>query len=184
MTRKNIPLILMLVIVGMLGLAFASVPLYRLFCKVTGYEGTARKGDRIAEPYVTSRSITMRFDANISKNLPWDFYPKVATIDVPIGSQPQEIFYIAKNRSHHKNSGQAVYTVVPHRAAPYFYKIDCFCFTEQTLDAAQEREMSVVFYVDPSILENPDTKDIDHITLSYTFYPLDDIPVGASHNKH
>jgi cytochrome c oxidase assembly protein subunit 11 len=172
--KKNVKfaLVLLSVVGGMLGLSFASVPLYQLFCKVTGYGGTLNTEGVVASSKISDRTIKVHFDSNISPKLKWRFKPKQNEVTVKLGEQ-KLAFYEAENISEKSLTGQAIYNVTPFKAAQYFSKIDCFCFTEQTLDAGQIVPMPVQFYVDPEILTDPNTKEITTITLSYTFYPLE-----------
>ena len=155
---------------AMLGLAFASVPLYRAFCDLTGFDGTPLRAEKA--PGAVAGQIGVRFDANINEALPWKFEPVEETVRIAPGARTQ-IFYRATNMTARETIGRAVFNVSPQRAAPYFNKIECFCFTEQTLKGGQSVDMPVVFYVDPRIEDDPDTKSIDEITLSYTFYPVE-----------
>ena len=164
-----------LMVVAMLGLAYASVPLYRLFCQVTGFDGTTRRVDGITAAAVTpvqGRSVSVRFDANISRDLMWRFQPVDTHRTVPIGARSMAV-YTAKNLTTRPLTGTARFNVTPVQAGKYFNKIQCFCFNEQTLQPGQEVQMPVVFYVDPAILNDPATADIREITLSYTFYPVE-----------
>jgi cytochrome c oxidase assembly protein subunit 11 len=161
---------------AMLALAFASVPLYRVFCQVTGFGGTTMKAD--AAPGAVAGRIGVRFDANIDPRLPWKFEPVQETVRIAPGARTQ-IFYRAANLTARTTTGRAVFNVSPQRAAPYFNKIECFCFTEQTLKGGQSVDMPVIFYVDPRIEDDPDTKSIDEITLSYTFYPVESPATGG-----
>ena len=167
--------IIMALIVGaMVGLAFASAPLYRLFCAATGFGGTPLRAEKA--PGAVAGQVSVRFDANIHPGLPWRFEPEQTTVRVKPGAQTK-IFYLAQNLSARTWTGQAVFNVSPDQVGKYFKKIQCFCFTEQTLKAGEKVDMPVVFFVDPAIKKDPDTKDIDEITLSYTFYPVE---TGAS----
>jgi cytochrome c oxidase assembly protein subunit 11 len=159
-----------LIVAAMIGLAFASPALYRAFCEATGFAGTPMRADKA--PGAVAGQIGVRFDANIHPGLPWRFEPKQTTVHVKPGAQSQAS-YRSQNLSARPSTGQAVYNVSPERAGKYFRKIDCFCFTEQTLKAGQAVDMPVIFFVDPQILNDPDTKNIDEITLSYTFYPVE-----------
>ena len=159
-----------MVALGMLCLAFAAVPLYRAFCQLTGFDGTPLRAERA--PGAVAGQIGVRFDANINPALPWKFEPKQETVRIAPGARTQ-IFYKATNLTARETTGQAVFNVTPEIAGPYFSKIECFCFTEQTLKGGQSVDMPVVFYVDPRIKDDPDTKNIDEITLSYTFYPVE-----------
>ena len=155
---------------AMLGLAFASVPLYRAFCQLTGFDGTPLRAERA--PGAVAGQIGVRFDANVNQDLPWKFEPVQDTVRIAPGARTQ-ILYRAKNLTARTTTGQAVFNVSPEVAAPYFSKIECFCFSEQTLKPGQSVDMPVVFFVDPKIKGDPDTKGIDEITLSYTFYPVE-----------
>ena len=155
---------------GMLALAFASVPLYRAFCQLTGFDGTPLRAAKA--PGAVAGEIGVRFDANINADLPWKFEPVQETVRIAPGARTQ-ILYRATNLTARTTTGQAVFNVTPETAGPYFSKIECFCFTEQTLKPGQSVDMPVVFFVDPKIREDADTKDIDEITLSYTFYPVE-----------
>ena len=156
---------------AMLGLAYASVPLYRLFCQVTGFGGTTQTGLVAPGAVKGQHNITIRFNSDIDAGLPWTFAPGQSHMVVKVGEQSLAYFK-AKNLTKSLVSGRAVYNVVPHQAGPYFVKIACFCFSEQTLAGGQEVDMPVSFYVDPAILDDPEMKDVGTITLSYTFFPL------------
>lgn len=158
---------------AMLGLGFASVPLYRLFCQVTGFGGTTMKISeaQAAEIETTDRMISIRFDANVERSMPWQFRPLQVTDTVSIGARDMAI-YVARNTSDRPVTGTATFNVEPEAAGKYFSKVQCFCFTEQELKPGQEIRMPVIYYVDPKILNDPDAKDIEQITLSYTFHPV------------
>jgi cytochrome c oxidase assembly protein subunit 11 len=160
-----------LLVLAMVGLAFASVPLYRLFCQVTGIDGTTQRAAEAPGP-VAGKEVAVRFDANIASSLPWRFSPEKGREIVSIG-QREMAFYTAKNLSGRPVKGTATFNVTPVQAGKYFSKIQCFCFNEQTLKPGEEVRMPVVFFVDPRILQDPDAKGISEITLSYTFYPVD-----------
>jgi cytochrome c oxidase assembly protein subunit 11 len=161
-------LLMALIVAAMVGVAFASVPLYRMFCEFTGFDGTPQRADRA--PGAVAGQVGVRFDANVHPGLPWRFEPEQTTVRVKPGAQTQ-IYYRAQNLSAKSITGQAVFNVSPDQVGKYFKKIQCFCFTEQTLKAGEAKDMPVVFFVDPKIKQDPDTKDLDEITLSYTFYP-------------
>jgi cytochrome c oxidase assembly protein subunit 11 len=154
----------------MTGLAFASVPLYRLFCEATGLNGTTNRG--LTAPGATHRAVDVAFDANVNPRLPWRFAPERESETVDIGAK-EIAFFTATNRGAQPVTGTATYNVTPAIAGKYFTKIQCFCFTQQTLKPGETQRMPVIFYVDPKILTDPDTKDVRTITLSYTFYPVD-----------
>ena len=165
-----------LMVCAMTGLAFASVPLYRVFCQVTGFGGTTMKAD--AAPGAVAGEVGVRFDANINPALPWKFVPEQETVRIQPGARTT-IFYAAANLTARSTTGQASFNVSPEQAGKYFSKIECFCFTEQTLKPGQKVRMPVVFFVDPKLREDPATKDIDEITLSYTFYPVENPSTGG-----
>jgi len=156
-------------VAGMVGLSFASVPLYRLFCQVTGYGGTPKTVDVAQSTRVSERTIKVRFDANTNPKLPWRFKPQQKEVEVRLGEEVLA-FYEASNLSDTTTTGTATFNVTPFKVAPYFSKIDCFCFTEQSLEAGQSVPMPVQFYVDPEIFDDPGTKEVKTITLSYTFH--------------
>ena len=158
----------------MLGLAFASVPLYRLFCQATGYGGVPQRADR-APNEILDRTIRIRFDANVDRSLPWTFLPDQRVMDVKIGDTALA-FFKATNNTGAPVTGRAVFNVVPELAGRYFTKIECFCFKQQMLAAHASAEMPVTFFVDPKIVDDEDTKSISEITLSYTFYRSDKEP--------
>ena len=160
-----------LLVLAMAGLAFASVPLYRLFCQVTGFDGTTMRAEAAPGP-VAGREMAVRFDANVATSLPWRFAPEKPREIVTIGER-EMAFYTAKNLSARAVKGTATFNVSPVQAGKYFSKIQCFCFTEQVLKPGEEVRMPVVFFVDPKILEDRDAAAISEITLSYTFYPVD-----------
>ena len=156
-------------IFGMTGMAFASVPLYRLFCAATGYDGTPQIGPQAA-PGAVSRSITVALNADTSPSLPWAFAPEQRSVTMKIGEE-QLAFYDGKNLSDHTITGHALYNVTPDVVGRYFHKTECFCFTSQTLAAGEKVQFPVTFWVDPAILDDPETRDVHTITLSYTFFP-------------
>lgn len=155
---------------SMTGLGFASVPLYRLFCQVTGLNGTTQRG--LAAPGATNRQVRVDFDSNVAPKLPWNFKPVERSQTVTIGARNMA-FFTATNNSDHDITGSATFNVSPAQAGYYFTKIQCFCFNEQTLKPGETVRMPVIFFVDPKMLKDPDAKDINTITLSYTFYPVD-----------
>lgn len=163
-------LMMALLAIAMIGVAFAAVPLYRLFCEVTGFAGTPVRAEQA--PGAIAGEVGVRFDANIHPGLPWRFEPVQRTVRISPGARTQ-ILYRATNLTARPTVGTAVFNVTPLKAGQYFSKIQCFCFTEQTLKGGQSVDMPVVFFIDPKIRQDPDTKDIDEITLSYTFYPVE-----------
>lgn len=165
-------------VAAMVGLSFAAVPLYRMFCQATGYAGTPQRADKGADQ-VLDRTVTVRFDGNVDPALPWRFAPEQRTMEVKIG-ETALAFFKATNETDAPVTGTAIFNVSPEQAGLYFTKIECFCFTEQTLAAGQSVDMPVTFFVDPKIVEDDDTKNIAEITLSYTFYRTDKAGVAAA----
>ncbi len=172
--KKNARFAFMLttLVAAMIGLSFASVPLYQLFCQVTGYGGTLNTENVAAPTGVSDKTVKVRFDANINPDLAWRFKPLQREVTVKLGEE-NLAFYEAENVGSKPTTGQAIFNVTPFKAAPYFTKIECFCFTEQTLAPGQIVSMPVQYYVDPELFEDLDTKEISTITLSYTFYPIE-----------
>src|SRR5438132_12209926 len=160
------------VVALMVGAAYASVPFYNWFCRVTGFNGTTQVATS-APPFELARKVAIRFDSNVSGGLPWKFEPEKTEIEVRIG-EVVTAYYTIVNQSARPTLGQAAYNVTPLTVGSYFNKINCFCFTEQRLGPGEKREMAVVFYVDPSIVNDTDNDGLNTITLSYTFYPLRD----------
>ena len=157
------------IVLGMIGLAYASVPLYDLFCKVTGFGGTPiARADNGSD--VLDRTISVRFDANVSPSLPWRFAPETSEVKVKLG-QTTTVYYKVTNTGDKPSTGIATYNVQPDLAGSYFSKLECFCFTEQTLQPGETLESAVVFYVDPRLAQDADVKDLTSITLSYTYFP-------------
>ena len=176
--RSNAKTARILGIVGafMLALAFAAVPLYRMFCEATGFAGTPERADRA--PGAVPGQVKVQFDANVHPGLPWRFQPEQNYVNVAPGAQTK-IFYSAQNLSARAITGQAVYNVSPDTVGKYFKKIQCFCFTEEKLGPHQSVEMPVDFFVDPRVGSDANTADVNHITLSYTFFPSRQ-PQGAA----
>lgn len=156
---------------GMIGMAYAAVPLYAAFCSLTGYGGTTRRVEQYSDR-VLDRTITVRFDANVSSALPWEFQPEVREVTTRIGETTQAL-YRSTNLFDRPTAGRATYNVTPELAGAYFNKVECFCFTDTTLKPGETLEMPVVFYVDPDIVDVPELKNIRTITLSYTFFPVE-----------
>jgi cytochrome c oxidase assembly protein subunit 11 len=170
--KKRTGALMLLVAAAMVGLGFASVPLYRMFCQATGWNGTVQERlNAVAPGPIAGHFVQVRFDANVAPDLPWRFGPDQRGVRVAVGAR-QMVFFTAENRSDHAITGSAVFNVTPPQAGQYFVKIQCFCFTEQTLRPHERVRMPVVFYVDPGLAKDPDANDIDEITLSYTFYPV------------
>lgn len=160
---------LSLVVFAMVGLSFASVPLYDVFCRVTGYGGTTQVGAPAGEAKVLDRTVKVRFNADTGRELPWHFAPKQKQIEVRIG-ETGVTEYFAVNRAALPVAGTALYNVTPAKAGRYFYKVQCFCFDEQILQPGARMDMPVYFFVDPAMAEDPNMDDVTSITLSYTFY--------------
>jgi cytochrome c oxidase assembly protein subunit 11 len=156
------------VVVAMTGLAFAAVPIYDAFCKVTGYGGTTQEAQAAPEQ-ILERRIEIRFDANHSPDLPVEFTPKQNSQTLRIG-ETGLAFYRVRNTSNEPVVARATYNVTPHLAGQYFAKLECFCFTDRVIAPGQEADLPVVFFVDPEIVSNPDTAGINTLTLSYTFF--------------
>ncbi len=170
--NRRVALVSAAVVVGMVGLAYASVPLYRLFCQVTGFGGTTQRAEA-APSKTVDRRMTILFDANTAGSLPWTFEPVQRSLDVKVGEE-NFAYYRATNNSDHAITGSAVFNVTPDTTGAYFNKIECFCFTEQTLKPGQTVEMPVSFFIDPAIVDDRGLDKINTITLSYTFYPADE----------
>lgn len=156
------------VVVVMIALSFASVPLYSLFCKATGLDGTVTRADALPST-IDKREITVLFDARVDSGLPWDFRPEQRKVTVKIGQQGL-IAFKADNISAQKTVGTAVYNVTPEKVAKYFHKTQCFCFAEQLLNGGETAHFPVVFFIDPAILKDEEMDDVTDITLSYTFF--------------
>jgi cytochrome c oxidase assembly protein subunit 11 len=161
------------VVVLMIGAAYAAVPFYNWFCRATGFNGTTQVATSAPSAVPLTRKIAVRFDSNVAGGLPWKFEPEQTEIEVRIG-EVTTVFYKVTNQSARTTTGQAAYNVAPLTVGAYFEKINCFCFTEQTMAPGETREMPVVFYVDPSIVKDSDNDGLNTITLSYTFYPVRD----------
>ena len=169
--NARVGLIALLIALSMLGLGYAAVPLYRMFCQVTGFGGTTQRSETgIAPGEVVGKIINVRFDANVSPSLPWRFGPEKNVARVAIGAR-QMAFFNATNLSDHPITGTASFNVTPEQAGAYFTKIQCFCFTSQTLKPGESIRMPVIYYVDPAILNDKDARNLNEITLSYTFFP-------------
>ncbi|AXI50212.1 MULTISPECIES: cytochrome c oxidase assembly protein [Sulfitobacter] len=159
------------VVILMGGLAWASVPFYDWFCRVTGFGGTPGQVAG-AEGEVLDQTIKVRFDGSLNEDMPWEFKPVVNEMELRIG-ETGLAFYEAYNPTDHPVAGQASYNVTPYAAGAFFEKIECFCFTEQVLAPGERVQMPVSFFVDPEIVEDRDGKYVHTITLSYTFYEID-----------
>jgi cytochrome c oxidase assembly protein subunit 11 len=159
------------VVVLMVGAAYAAVPFYNWFCRATGFNGTTQVAEAAPTTKPLARTVAVRFDSNVSGGLPWKFEPEKTEVQVHIG-EVTTVYYTVTNESARSTTGQAAYNVAPLTVGAYFVKINCFCFTEQTFAPGEKRELAVVFYVDPSIVEDHDNDSLSAITLSYTFYPV------------
>jgi cytochrome c oxidase assembly protein subunit 11 len=168
--KTRTALLAVLAICFMSGLAWASVPLYRMFCQATGLNGTTGRAKRA--PGAVDGKVTIAFDTNVAKGLKWKFVPENEQETIDIGARDMA-FFDATNTSNQTLTGTATFNVTPDQAGAYFKKIQCFCFTQQTLKPGETQRMPVIFFVDPAILKDPDARDIQTITLSYTFYPVD-----------
>ena len=174
--NRRVALIFVGVAAAMLGLGYASVPLYKLFCEVTGFQGTTQRATEAEAATAAEQAasagapaISIRFDANVDRTLPWSFRARQVTDTVQIGQRDMAIFE-ARNNSARPITGTASFNVEPEQAGKYFNKIQCFCFTEQTLAPGQQVTMPVLYFVDPKALDDPAMKGVEQITLSYTFH--------------
>jgi cytochrome c oxidase assembly protein subunit 11 len=171
-----------LLVALMVGSAYAAVPFYNWFCRATGFNGTTQVAKVAPKAPPLARTVAVRFDSNVSGGLPWKFEPEQTEIKVRIG-EVATVYYTVANQSARTTMGQAAYNVTPLTIGSYFTKINCFCFTEQTMAPGEKREMAVVFYVDPAFAADSENDGVNTITLSYTFYPVKDPapkPVAAS----
>ena len=168
--RRNIAAVLasLVVVAAMIGLSYASVPLYRLYCQVTGYQGATRTALKAPDAASTA-TITVRLDANVNNTLPWSFVPEAPEVTMALGESMIAVYRV-KNLSDKTITGSATFNVTPFDSGQFFNKIQCFCFTDHTLKPGESAELPVTFFVDPKIRSNPDTADIQVITLSYTFF--------------
>jgi cytochrome c oxidase assembly protein subunit 11 len=173
------------VVVLMVGAAYAAVPFYNWFCRATGFNGTTQVATSAPSTGPIARKVAVRFDSNVAGGLPWKFQPEKTEIEVKIG-EVVTVYYTVTNQSARTTTGQAAYNVTPLTVGSYFTKINCFCFTEQTMAPGETREMPVVFYVDPAIANDHENDTLNTITLSYTFYPVRDAepkPVAARESE-
>ncbi len=171
--NKRLGLIVLAIVIAMIGLSFAAIPLYSLFCSVTGFGGTTQTADTLpSEAQIIDREITINFTSNTNPKLPWDFKPEQRSIAIKLGQRGLTAFS-AKNKANHPTTGTAIYNVTPLKAGKYFNKIQCFCFDEQTLQGGEQVSMPVMFYVDPKMADDRNMIDVKTITLSYTFFEVD-----------
>jgi cytochrome c oxidase assembly protein subunit 11 len=179
--RRNLNVLMVLVgvVAGMTGLAYASVPLYRLFCQVTGFGGTPQRAE-IAPTQISDRVMRVTFTADVAAGLGWSFQPMQRNMELKVGEN-KLAFYVAKNEESKPVTARAIFNVSPEMFGAYFTKIECFCFTEQTLQPGQRVEMPVSFFIDPAMLDDPQLKKMNDITLSYTFFRAADD--GAANQK-
>jgi cytochrome c oxidase assembly protein subunit 11 len=171
-----------LIAVLMVGASYAAVPFYNWFCRATGFNGTTQVATSAPSSAPLSRKIAVRFDSNVAPGLPWKFEPEKTEIEIRIG-EVVTVYYNVINQSARATTGQAAYNVAPLTVGAYFQKLNCFCFTEQTMAPGEKRQMAVVFYVDPLIVKDSDNEGLNTITLSYTFYPVHEAeskPLAAS----
>lgn len=159
------------ILAGMTGMSFAAVPLYRAFCNATGYDGAVKRVSN-APDRVLDQTVTVRFDANV-RDMPWTFTPSQISQTIKIGSQ-SVAFYKVTNNSDRPITGQASYNVVPEQAGAHFRKLQCFCFSEQTIGPHETVEFPVVYFVEPDYVDDPETRRVQEITLSYTFFQVKD----------
>lgn len=174
--NRKIALVCGVVFAGMVGAAYAAIPVYRAFCQVTGYGGTVRRAEA-APQAISARTVTVSFDANV-RNLPLDFAPEQGRQTVRLG-ETKLAFFKATNTSDRRITARAVYNVAPDQAGTYFRKLQCFCFSDQTIGPRQTVELPVLYFVDPKLLADLNTKRTTDITLSYTFYPATDAPPAS-----
>jgi cytochrome c oxidase assembly protein subunit 11 len=181
--RRNarVALICVAAFFGMVGAAYAAVPIYKAFCQLTGFDGTTRKAEA-APVRALDQTLTIRFDANV-RDLPWDFRTKQTSQTAKIG-ETKVAFFQVTNRSDKAITGRAVFNVVPEQAGPYFQKLDCFCFSDQTIQAGQTVDMPVLYFVDPKYASDFETRDKPEVTLSYTFYPSTSAPAPVRADLH
>jgi cytochrome c oxidase assembly protein subunit 11 len=176
--NARVALIAGAVALSMVGAAFASVPLYNLFCQVTGYGGTTQLATGEAGE-ILDREVAVLFDSNVAGGLPWDFEPLERSMTMRVGESALA-YYRVTNTSDRAITGIASYNVTPYKAAPYFSKLECFCFTEQTLQPGESMDMPVLFFVDPLIAEDQRADDVQTITLSYTFFETELVVASAT----
>jgi cytochrome c oxidase assembly protein subunit 11 len=157
---------------GMVGAAYASVPLYQMFCQATGYGGTTQRAEK-APDHILGSVVTVRFDTNASPDVPWEFQPTEREVKVRLG-EVRQTTYRFKNLSNERITAQAIYGVTPDSAGSYFNKLECFCFSDQTLEPGEVKEMPIIFFVDPAMIEAEELRKLPAITLSYTLFRVAD----------
>jgi cytochrome c oxidase assembly protein subunit 11 len=167
-----------LVPLTMLGASYAAVPLYQLFCQITGYGGTTQVATEAASQ-VLSRTIQVRFDANVAPGVPWSFKPEKPVVSLKLGENGLA-FYTVKNESNRPVTAVATYNVTPHKVGPYFQKLECFCFQDRTLQPGESMELPVIFYVDPSLATDRNVDEVTEVTLSYTFFEAGDKAIAQA----
>lgn len=175
LVKKNARMgrIVLLIVLAMIGLSFAFIPLYNAFCRITGFDGTTIQSEQVPpESEIIDREVTIKFNADIHKNLKWAFKPEMREIKVKMGQRGVTV-YSAENLTSAPLTGTALYNVTPLKAGKYFHKVQCFCFDEQTLSAREHVSMPVLFYIDPAMNDDPDMDDVKAITLSYNFYKIE-----------
>ena len=170
--HRRLAVVLVGVVIGMVGLSYAAVPLYQLFCQVTGFGGTTQRAEQ-GSTRITDRKVIVRFDGNIADGLQWRFKAVRKTMEVKVGENALA-FYTARNFGPARSTATATFNVTPERAGIYFNKVECFCFIEQALGAGESTEMPVMFFVDADFASDPEMDGIDEIVLSYTFFPIED----------
>ena len=178
--RARVAVLCAVLAFGMVGAAFAAVPLYRAFCQLTGFDGTVRRATS-APTVQLDRKVRISFDTNVN-GVPWSFEPEEPQVEVKIGATGMAYFKVTNN-SDRPVTGRAVYNVVPEQAGAYFQKLECFCFTEQTLQPRQTMEFPMIFFVDPGFVKDRDTQKFTDIALSYTFFPAEPAKAGATATK-
>lgn len=171
-SNQRVALVVLVVVAGMVGMSYAAVPLYRAFCAATGFDGTTGRADKGADRTL-AREMTIRFDGTTDPHLPWAFKPEQGSQTLKIG-ETGLAFFSATNQSDSPITGRASFNVSPVKAARYFKKIECFCFTEQTLGPGEHADMPVTYFIDPKIADDPDLDDVTTVTLAYTFYRWDE----------
>lgn len=180
--NKRTAIVLSLLVVGMVGMSYAAVPLYQIFCQITGYGGTTQGAVADEATVIIDRQIKVRFMANVNRDMPWDFAPVQTAQNLKVGERALA-FYEATNTTNEEITGTATFNVSPHKAGLYFNKIDCFCFTEQTLKPGERVDMPVTYYIDPDIMDDPNLDDVNEVVLSYTFFvkePLEEKQIAQN----